>query len=630
MDSAAFLAQLRGRGVRLTDEQWEVVAHPLAPLAIFAGPGSGKTTVITLRAAYLYLVEGIAPERQVIFTFTRKSAAELRQRLQTWGVELVGVQAGTFHSLFLRWFAMYYKAQPQLLTEGESRTLLRRAIGEKARTRGEDRFEEAQQMITRAKNTAADAGAYLSHNGHDVYSYYTRYEALKAEVGKWDFDDVLRQFLKRLNDRGFLEFLRAEFHAVMVDEFQDTSHIQWLALNKLCGNALPLTVVGDDDQSIYGFRGAQSSVLQEFLAAYPRAHPVVLGKNFRSVDPVIAVSARLIGHNKERRNKRFEGMVGAGELPRLTVYPDEWTEASVVAAKVGEAVQAGRSVGVLARTNHQLFAVVEALWRQQTAFAAQDASVLPYRQFDVANLLRWLKAAANLLPTRETQAAFSHFLLAKGVNQEAYEPLLRQRVGNGRDWLKTAAATDRSGMAHAFFELLERVGQLSASAAYHEVWRVYRPYCDARRRKRNDDLGASAVETVAKGIAQDLSLLVWLRVVEERLRMGFGTKSPVQVLTMHGAKGLEFDEVFLVGLHDQALPHRKSRQEKDRVRALEEERRLFYVGCTRAKWRLWLSYARRGSGRECQASPFLAELGLKKRTQVTKKKRNAVIRVREH
>ena len=610
MNKSQFQSLIQEQGMNLTDDQWQAVAYPLTAQAVFAGPGSGKTMVITMRAAYLHLVEGLSPEQLLIFTFTRKSASELKHRLSQLNPVLSRVHAGTFHSLFLRLYAKYYGVLPQLITDGENRKLIRQILRKGSRNPDDELIEEAMQTITLVKNSASDPAQLMIQRKPELLFVFRQYEAMKSHMGKWDFDDILLQFYRHLDDRGFLEFLHSQFRSVMVDEFQDTSHVQWLVLQKLCQDVIPLTVVGDDDQSIYGFRGAQSSVIQLFLSSYPNANEVILAKNFRSVDPIIASASQLIAHNVERREKRFEGMVGDGAVPVLHVFPDEWTEAVAIAKKVMLLAQKGdRSVGILARTNHQLYFVVEALWKQGITFSVHDAALLPYKQFDVQNLIKWLKVASRVATLQETQQVFNQFLIGNGYQYANDEPAFHLRANTGEDWLTKVVAWDQFGRAQAFLVLIAKVNTMSASVAYHEVWRAYQPYFEKQKRRRRDDQGSSAVRLVENGIPPLQSLREWLESVNTRIHLLTMRVSPIQVLTMHGAKGLEFDAVFLLGLHDSALPHRKVVAQKyDAAIGLAEERRLFYVGCTRAKQRLWLSYSKRAGKLMCNPSPFLDEM----------------------
>ncbi len=621
MNSHQFRSIIQDRGFPLTDEQWEAVSHPLSTLAVFAGPGSGKTTVITLRAAYLHLVEGLSPEEMLVFTFTRKSAYELKQRLQQLHPVLSRVNAGTFHSIFLLFYSKYRGIQPQLLTDGENRRLLRQVMKNGARNPEDESVEEALQIITRVKNSSTTPETLMAKDHQDWLSVYKRYEAMKQQMGRWDFDDILLQFYHQLADRRFLEWLRSHYRSVMVDEFQDTSLVQWKALEKLCERQIPLTVVGDDDQSIYAFRGAESGVIRLFLSMYKDAKEVVLGKNFRSIDPIIATASRLIGHNAQRRKKNFEGMIGDGAAPTLREYADDGMEALGIAKIVSERIQvAQHTIGILARTNYQLYPVVEALWQQGISFVVHDPSVLPYRQFDVQSMLKWLSVAAGLASTADAQQAFQQFLLAKRIYKINDESIFRTRASSSGEWLKLLVIQNPLGVGREFGELLTHWSTLDAKSAYLEAWRTYHPFYEMRKKSRRDDKGEMAVLLVAKGIPHKQRVFEWVLAVKEREQQLTKQAAPIQVLTMHGAKGLEFDEVFLLGLHDRALPHQRVHVKKNNLTdSVEEERRLFYVGCTRAKKKLWLSYPKKEGSTPVNPSPFIEELGFSTGTMSERK-----------
>ncbi len=614
MNSRQFRSMVKDKGILLTDEQWEAVSYPLSALAVFAGPGSGKTTVITLRTAFLHLVEGLAPEEMLVFTFTRKSALELKQRLQQLHPMLSRVNAGTFHSIFLRFYSKYQHIQPQLLTDGENRRLLRQVMKNGVRNPEEELMEEALQIITRIKNSSVTPEALMAKEHPDWLSVYKRYEAIKKQLGRWDFDDILLQFYHLLADQRFLGTLRSHYRSVMVDEFQDTSLVQWMALEKLCEKQIPLTVVGDDDQSIYGFRGAESGVIRMFLSDYKNAKEVVLGKNFRSVDPIIATASRLIEHNALRRRKDFLGMIGDGALPVLREFADEGMEASVIARLVKERMRNSQyTIGILARTNYQLYPIVESLWQQGISFVVRDPSVLPYRHYDVHSILNWLAVAAGLASTADAQQAFHQFLLTRRIFKGSDESIFKTRTSSSAEWLKMLSIRNPFGVGQDFAELLEQWKVLDAPTAYMDAWRAYHPLYELRKKNRNDDKGEAVVSLVAKGMVKNQRLTDWLKSVKDREHHLTRESAPIQILTMHGAKGLEFDEVFLLGLHDRALPHLRVHAKKaDYKGSVEEERRLFYVGCTRAKKQLWLSYAKKEGGISVNPSPFLEELGISK------------------
>lgn len=617
MNKQQFRELLSDRGFQLTEEQWQAITHPLLPQAIFAGPGSGKTTVISLRAAYLHMVEGVLPEQILIFTFTRKSAEELTARLSKLDSTLVQVAAGTFHSLFLKLFYRYDRTSPQILSERESFRMIQTALGKITRKSSDHDIGRMLQSITLMKNRAESPFDIEVRSNIVLRKVWQTYEQIKAASKRWDYDDILIEFYNKLGHDDFYQWIVQQYRAVMVDEFQDTSRIQWLILHKMCGELLPLTVVGDDDQSIYHFRGAEASVIREFLATYPQASEVVLAKNFRSVDTVIEVATKLIEHNSERRPKAFEGMVGSGPKPQLLVFTDERVEAVTVATRIsGAKARSTRTYGVLARTHHQLYAVIESLYVAGIRFSVEEKKVVPYLQRDVQNLLKWLQAAVGMATLADLEQVFSQYLISKGVQQKLYDLLFQERVKSTQDWFKQLILYDQGKISKEFLIFLENLAGMTARSAFVTAWNIYRNYFIKSSRRDTEERRKRAIQVVLAGIPKNLSLKPWLEMVKQRVHDLNRLPSRVRVMTFHAAKGLEFDEVYLIGLHDGAVPHPRSLAKESivsRQNGRAEERRLLYVGCTRAKHRLWFSYSTNHGRETFSPSPFLYELGLLKK-----------------
>lgn len=613
--------------MNLTDDQCQAVSCADGPLAVYAGPGSGKTTVISCRAAYLHRVAGIPAARIVIFTFTRKSALELSARLAHLDTSLSVAAAGTFHAIFLKWLMRYGGENPRIWSEREGRLAMISVLRSLRLSTDDDTLADWLRRLSVARASAAKPGQMddrLVWDGRrdsgPFMDVAARYEAKKREAGAWDFDDILWAFRRRLQtDESFSRAVRASAVRVMVDEFQDTSPAEWAAIEELVSPGGQIAVVGDDDQSIYGFRGAQPEILRRFLDVWPHAGQVVLRRNFRSTDPIVQLSARLIAHSRERKEKTVAGVSGDGVRPTLRVFRDEWREGRAVAASALQAANAGATVGVLARTHRQLAGVAENLWHLGADYAATGWNSTVYDGPHAQAVVRQLRSASSG-NAAETAAAFADFARWRGVfpamrsrdavmapDLEALERLLRK---NGQTVLLELVLEFKSKQ--------RELAHLSPRDAVAAVRAVYEPYL--RRHTRHPGAAADAREglrdlaRLEERARRENSLSRWLEnahaFVSRREHSG---QARIQLLTFHGAKGLEFDRVHVVGLHGLAAPHERALrglEAKDRAAAVEEERRLLYVAVTRARNELFLSAPSTFAQQPVPLSPFLAEVGL--------------------
>jgi len=605
LNDSAFFDLLSARGMQLTESQRRVIAHDSGRAAVYAGPGSGKTTVLTMRAAYLYLVRGVSPQRIAIFTFTRKSAAELRQRLAILDPALRSVTAGTFHSQFLRWLLKYDGQNPRLWTASEQREAMRAVLHSVHVDAGDESCEKHLQYVTQLKNRlliperipGADSRREL------IRTIYARYEESKERQQRWDYDDILVAFYKSVTTAGSLaENIRSSLDYMMIDEFQDTSKAQWLSVISLCKQHIPLLVVGDDDQSIYRFRGALPNMLRLFGQTYKNADEILLTVNFRSVDTIIRASSALIRHNTERRQKILVGAVGEGIRPRIIRTRNEWAEADYVAktAFMMRQERGSATIAVLARSNRQLAFVSDALRRYGKVVGnAESGELALYSQPSVRAVLQVLRTAAQEGNDDARSDAETLYLRWRGA-PASVQP----------------QEFDRNVLHEEFVQWLQYLRTLNPQAAVQSVMELsWRSVSHATLRKSTVQQVALQLRQLFERAPRTGALTDWIQDIaflESQASEKSGLQG-VQILTFHAAKGLEFDCVFLIGLHDQAVPHSRAFEEAPRrlhAELTEEERRLLYVGLTRARRFLYLVYPRLAGKRPVGPSPFLAELGV--------------------
>ena len=562
----------------LNDHQREAVTTTVAPLAILAGAGSGKTRVLTRRIAWQAAQGAIDPRHVLAVTFTRKAAGELSDRLGQLGVRRV-VTSGTFHGLALAQLRRRWRdrdeAVPALL-ERKSRILAPLLGGgpsvgaEAAEVACEIEWAKARLIAPGGYEAAvAAAGRATPRPAGEIASLYDRYEVEKGRRGVVDFDDLLWRLADALEtDAEFAAVIRWRYRHLFVDEFQDVNPAQFRLIRLWLGDRRDLCVVGDDDQAVYGFTGADAGYLVHFARHFPGAGLVRLEENYRSTPQILAV-AHAVLPGGVRRKKPLRPTLADGPVPAITAYPSDREEAAAVA----RALQAAHLPGtpwagsaVLYRTNAQS-APLEAALR---------AASVPYRVRGAARFLDRPAVAAALEELRRAAAA------APGL------PLMAHLAGL-LEWAEEAGGTEEARQDRRdHVDALVRLG--------HDYLAADEAVADA-----SGPVGRS--ESPAGTAAGFTAYLITVLADDDPTRA-----DAVELLTFHKAKGLEWPVVYLTGLERGLVPIAYA----ETPAALAEERRLLYVALTRAERELHLSWAQRRTlgGREMtrQASPYLASI----------------------
>jgi DNA helicase-2/ATP-dependent DNA helicase PcrA len=618
----------------LDDDQKQAVTHGEGPLLVVAGAGSGKTRVLTYRIAWL-LGKGLAQPHEVLaVTFTNKAAREMAERVEKLvGGSLHGGFVGTFHRFALQ-LLRNHPAEAGLpprfaiADEDEQRTLIERVLKRLDVPSSRMSPRVARSRISAAKNAMATPEQLAARaRGGDERLIAELYEAYQSELrtaAAVDFDDMLLGAVSLLErEEALRKGLASRFRWILVDEYQDTNLAQAQLVCLLGGKQPNLTAVGDEDQSIYRWRGAEIENILNFEATYPGSRVVTLGRNYRSAEPILQAAAAVIAHNVRRRPKKLSSEVGQGAPVAVYLAADEGDEARFVADEI-ERLRGTVSLGeiaVLFRVNAQSRSFEAELVRRTVPYAVV-AGTRFWERKEVRDALAYLR----LLVVPDDVLAFRRavHVPARGIGQVAMEHLEAAAVA----WevsLPEAARrlperlTPRARLALGeFFRLLGELQTLAGSAPAVEVVRqllersgLAAQYAtedeeDRARRANLDQLVAAAAEAVERGLdlAGFLDEVALLTDADAR-REG----EAVQLSTLHAAKGLEFDVVFLVGMEDGLLPlRREGNGEADE----EEERRLAYVGMTRARRRLFLTLARvrrvNGQLLSGRPSPFLLEV----------------------
>ena len=634
----------------LNPPQQEAVTHGEGPLLIFAGAGSGKTRVLTVRIAYLIAAHKVWPDRMLAVTFTNKAAREMRSRVESLvgGDRAKNMWVGTFHATavrVLRREATRLGIAPNfvIFDEDDTRAALRRVMDELKLD--PKRYPPAglSNAISQAKNELKGPADYPNRSYHDevVRRVYESYQDLLRRSGGLDFDDLIMKFVELLqNDEEALMKWRDRFRHVLVDEYQDTNRAQYVLVNLLGGEHRNVVVVGDDDQSIYRFRGADVRNILDFRKDYPDAHVVRLEQNYRSSQAILDAAYSVIRRNPERAEKRLWTDRAGGEKVCATQAYNEVEEAEFVADEIERLRKVdGRrhaDFAVLYRTNAQSRSFEDVLARRRIPYRLVGG-IRFWERREVKDLVAYLRFTANprdalsfsrivSVPPRKignvTVEAVTSFA------RETETDILTLLADPARvPGLPKAAVVPLQNFRAQLESLRSVVGVLRPSELVDHVIEVMNL---DQHYKDGTPLGDARMENLSelRGLAEDfddrdpaqavddfLAEIALVSDVDAYDEDGEG----VTLITLHMVKGLEFPVVFMVGMEEGLLPHKRALDESEdslkvdlAANEMAEERRLCYVGMTRAKDRLYLSCAFRrhlyGRSQPAFPSRFLTEI----------------------
>ena len=606
----------------LNAAQRQAVAAPLGPNLVLAGAGSGKTRVLVHRIAWLIEVENASPHSILAVTFTNKAAAEMRARIeQLLGHSPMGMWIGTFHGLAHRLLRAHWQEAGlaenfQILDADDQQRLVKRVIRELGLDEQRWPARQAQWFI----NAKKDEGLRPQHiqPGGDLFlatqlKIYAAYEAACARAGVIDFAELLLRALDLWRDKpGLLEHYQRRFRHVLVDEFQDTNAVQYAWLRLLAQGGASLMAVGDDDQSIYGWRGARIENIQQFCEDFPAAETIRLEQNYRSTGSILKAANALIANNQGRLGKELWTEGADGEPIGLYAAFNEHDEARYVVESIRQALKDGLAhseIAILYRSNAQSRVLEEALLRDKIPYRIYGGQRF-FERAEIRNAMAYLR----VIHTRHNDAALERIinLPVRGIGEKTVETLRQlAREANLSLWGALHQAVGGklvSGRAasalNAFVELIDglalKVEQLplplmtqvviedSGLRAYHGTEKGEK----AQARVENLEELVSAARAFEhagdEGAQSPLAAFLDHASLEAGEQQAGDFEDSVQLMTLHSAKGLEFPLVFLVGMEEGLFPHKMSLEEPGR---LEEERRLAYVGITRAMQRLVVTYA---------------------------------------
>ncbi|MEX0641889.1 MAG: UvrD-helicase domain-containing protein [Pirellulales bacterium] len=623
----------------LTSVQRQAVEHIDGPQLILAGPGSGKTRVVTHRIANL-LEHGIPPRSIVALTFTNKAAQEMRSRVAQLAPDRP-VWISTFHRFCARLLREYaplagLEANFSIYDTDDSRRLLRIVLGEEQEAASLYTPERIAGAISAAKNRLATPEEYQPRPGSALQAVvarvFPRYQARLREANAVDFDDLLGHVAVLLRDNPEVRTsLDARFRYVLVDEYQDTNLAQYRILRALSVDAPNLSVTGDPDQSIYGWRGATISNILNFEKDYPGAQIVRLEQNYRSTPRILRVADALIANNVRRKEKRLFTENAEGPPVRLILYPTQSDEARDIAERIAAAVGAGqrqpRDFAIFYRVN-ALSRSLEIALREQGIPYQLVNSVEFYQRREIKDILAYLHLVNN--PRNNVALLRIINTPARGIGRTTIERLASFADAERLSLLEAArragvvpGLSARAALAVAkFVSIVDAIGELREASVAELMKRSLDVSGYERMLRASDDEGdedrlaniqelLTAARQFDEAHIEDGGLEAFLEqasLVSDTDSLEAGGDH-VALMTMHSAKGLEFPVVFLIAAEHGILPHERSSQDPEQ---LEEERRLLFVAITRAKEEFQLSTARyrdfRGNFRLTVPSAFLMEL----------------------
>ncbi|MFC3884446.1 ATP-dependent helicase [Bacillus songklensis] len=631
-DTSSYIQSLQERGITLDTHQWEAVTTTEGPLLILAGAGSGKTRVLTARTAYMIQEQQIDPGSIMLVTFTAKAAKEMKQRLLHYpfmsGAIIKKLIAGTFHSIFYKMIAHF---QPQvwnmdrlLKWEWQKEQIVKEAGRELHLEEREFAYDQALQQISYWKNTLTGVRDVRpsSQWEEQVHYLYKHYEERKRKEKMFDFDDMLYGCYTMLKENpSLLARYQERLGYFLIDEFQDINKVQYEIMKMLSAESKNLCAVGDDDQSIYAFRGSDPSFILNFEHDFPGTKVVTLSENYRSAHNIVASANKVIAGNKERRNKKMFAQFDNNAYPIVFFPYDEEEEATMIVTDIKQKIQQGAhpsDFAILYRTHSASRAVFERLTQSNLPFTVEQDAESFYQRRMVRSMLAFLRLSINPNDTKAIQdLLMSLFLKQSALNDiKALSILNDVSLVEALKFLENLQPFQQKKLKKIvpLFASLQNLSPLTALETIEKDM----GFDDFVKKRGNEgnimEKGSDDVrdlKVVAKKFQTVTELLDhadhMTAMNKEMKQLSRQFHDSVQLSTIHRAKGLEYKHVYVLSCVDGGLPHDyalEAYRNEDEA-PLEEERRLLYVAMTRAQQSLYLSVLETRRGKTAYPSRFI-------------------------
>ena len=609
--------------IKRNPSQQRAIAHLSGPMMVLAGPGSGKTSVIVERTAYMINEGDISPANILVVTFSRAAAKEMKERFLSFtGQKYTPVTFGTFHGVFYGILKQAYGfTAANILSDEEKSGILK----ELALNYGGDLAEEGDFAEEVAKEISVVKGNKISLEHYyssccpdEVFrQIYQGYREACQSRRKLDFDDMILYCYELFTQRkDILAAWQKKFQYILVDEFQDINQLQYDIVRMLAQPQNNLFIVGDDDQSIYHFRGARPEIMLNFNRDYPEAEMVTLNVNYRCSGQILASAMKVIGENKKRFSKKLSTPNQAGDAVMIREFQNPREEYLTVVSELRERLENGEKLedtAILLRTNQEAEGLVGALMERQVPFNMKEKLPNLFHHWICRNLLAYMHFAAG----EKNRKYFVEFMNRPNryISRDAlslspivdFEEL--KEFYKDKDWM-----CDRITTLETHLRVLKGLAPYAAinfirkGMGYEEYLHEYAEYRKIKPEELSEILDRLTESTRGMNSLEEWEAYIedYTTKLEEQARRAEQEREGVLLSTLHGVKGLEYDFVYILNVNEGSMPYRKAVLEP----AIEEERRLFYVGMTRARKKLALCYVRQQYEKKREPSRFLKEAGV--------------------
>ena len=607
--------------INYSSNQKKAIEHGAGPLMVLAGPGSGKTFVITHRIKYLIEGSGINPAHILVVTFSRAAAKEMKDRFEKLQRKS-HVTFGTFHSVFFSILKTAYGFSAEQIASDELRYTLIKELIKKNEIVNEDINTLSGNLLNEIaliKQDNINIKNYYSNSiASDTFKkLYKEYEAELETRNKLDFEDMLSLTYELLSERkDILTAVQNRYQYILVDEFQDINFLQYNIIKLMAGKKQNITVVGDDDQSIYRFRGARPEIMLGFERDFSNVSKVFLDINFRSTTQIVDASTKLISFNSKRFPKTFKANNGSGAPVSVIEFKNPFAEVNSIIKDIKEYIKAEQdinNIAVLYRTNLSPRLLIERMMKNNIPFTIRDSIPNLFEHWVSKDIISYIKLAINLGNKND--------LLRISNKPNRY--ISRDSLSSSKANIETLFDyyDDKSYMIKRIIELREHlrtIKNLKPATALRYIRNVVgydeyiEEYCDMNGIESDDCYTVLGdLENSASEFNTFSDWFVHMEEYKEEL-IEAGKKSNeddigVRLMTFHSSKGLEFDIVYIIDVNEGSVPYKKAKGADE----IEEERRMFYVAMTRARHKLFICYCKENFGKSIGKSDFIVELSSK-------------------
>lgn len=615
---------------KLNENQKRAVEHLNGPCMVLAGPGSGKTRVITYRIANMVVNKEIKPTSILAISFTKASSVEMKNRALSLSKDyrMNKVTYGTFHSVFFRILRFFVKYDLDSILDEKSKRLALKGIMKNLNIENADDDETVGQVINEisfVKNELMDKYDFDSEilSSDEFIKTYNMYEEYKSQINKIDFDDMLiKTYELLLNNNQALQRVRSAYKYILVDEFQDINKVQFEVLKLIANPMNNIFVVGDEDQSIYGFRGSRPDFLLEFEEYFEGTNKVVLDINYRSKEEIIDIANRLIEKNDNRYEKVIKCGQGNGAQINYVSPEDSEEEAVFIAKDILEEIKKDyveySDFAVIYRTNIQSRALVDVFMDRRIPFVVKDSIITIYDHWAAQDILAYLRIGLNPQNNKDWVRIINkpfRYISKDNVNMVKDESdFINALINKCNLHPKQVKTINDLDIDLSYLKTLNPKNAISYIRTSLDYDRYILDYCTNRKIKTNGLIEIlNELESSATNFKTIKDYLEHIDRVKSELVDNKNNKNTDGVIftTMHSAKGLEFKNVYIIGANEGTIPHEKSYDIEDdekKIEQIEEERRLMYVAITRAEENLYISSPINKYGKKVSKSRFIDDI----------------------